>query len=114
MKKKLFGLLLLVASVFVLVACSTSNSNQPADGKYYSFYESDKEIGITEVVVDGDALTIFDHVYTIDTEKKQLVEGNKTLDYEYKDSVIIFDGISHVLYGSDKYQELLDEGYIVQ
>lgn len=63
------------------------------------------------MVVSGDTLTINNHVYTIDVENKKLVEGKKSLDCQYKDSVITFDGISYVLHGSKKYQELLDEGY---
>ncbi|MDY5634898.1 MAG: hypothetical protein SPF57_00815 [Streptococcus orisratti] len=101
MKKKLFAVLLMVMSVFLLVACS---SKDDLDGEYY--WVRDADYLQTMVTIKGNSGTIdVDGTYSItniDTDKKQITVNagsDYILPYSYNEDgslTIVEDS----LYGS--------------
>lgn len=119
MKKKVFGLMVLVLSAFVLIACSNSSSSLSGDnleGKYYGFYYvTESHVVLSKnpgMVIDGDVAKEGypdqgQTIYKIDRENKMFEGDNETLSYTLKDDVLTLNGDdTYVKAGSDKYKEL--------
>ncbi|WP_373757229.1 hypothetical protein [Streptococcus ferus] len=119
MKKKVFGLMVLVLSVFALIACSNSSSSLSGDnleGKYHLFYgETSNDVFLSKnpsIVIEGDVAKEgypgeSQIIYKVDKEKKLFEGDNKTLSYTLKDDVLtLSDNNTYVKAGSDKYKEL--------
>ena len=118
--KKLFVLILVSMSTFLLMACS-KQSNISLDGEYYWINENRNEVAF---VIAGDTGTIKQgeaEGFTIDKEKStiQLLGENiikLTKSYTFKDDVFTVDisGMKHDYYKKDSkaYQEALKKyGY---
>ena len=118
--KKLFVLILVSMSTFLLMACSKQSDNS-LDGEYYWINENRNEVafvisGDTGIIKHGEA-----EGFTIDKEKStiQLLGENiikLTKSYTYKDDVFTVDssGMKHDYYKKDSkaYQEALKKyGY---
>ena len=118
--KKLFVLILVSMSTFLLMACSKQSDNS-LDGEYYWINENRNEVAF---VIAGDTGTIKQgeaEGFTIDKEKStiQLLGENiikLTKSYTFKDDVFTVDisGMKHDYYKKDSkaYQEALKKyGY---
>ena len=118
--KKLFVLILVSMSAFLLMACS-KQSNNSLDGEYYWINENRNEVAF---VISGDTGTIKHgeaEGFTIDKEKstiKLLGENiiKLTKSYTFKDDVFTVDisGMKHDYYKKDSkaYQDALKKyGY---
>ena len=118
--KKLFVLILVSMSTFLLMACSKQSDNS-LDGEYYWINENRNEVafvisGDTGIIKHGEA-----EGFTIDKEKStiQLLGENiikLTKSYTFKDDVFTVDisGMKHGYYKKDSkvYQEALKKyGY---
>ena len=118
--KKIFVLLLVSMSAFLLMACSKQSDNS-LDGEYYWINENRNEVafvisGNTGTIKHGEA-----EGFTIDKEKStiQLLGENiikLTKSYTFKDDVFTVDisGMKHDYYKKDSkaYQEALKKyGY---
>ena len=113
--KKLFVLILVSMSTFLLMACSKQSDNS-LDGEYYWINENRNEVafvisGDTGIIKHGEA-----EGFTIDKEKStiQLLGENiikLTKSYTFKDDVFTVDisGMKHDYYKKDSmvYQEAL-------
>lgn len=118
--KKLFVLILVFMSTFLLMACSKQSDNS-LDGEYYWINENRNEVAF---VISGDTGTIKHgeaEGFTIDKEKStiQLLGENiikLTKSYTFKDDVFTVDisGMKHDYYKKDSkaYQDALKKyGY---
>lgn len=114
--KKIFGLFILMLSVFLLVACGNSSANKPADGEYYRANKNTKTIdSLSSYGVDGMTLRYYNSspkkIYTIDDKNLQVRYNDEVKDYSYEDGMLTIGGYRFVLKGSKKYKELINEGY---
>ena len=118
--KKLFVLILVSMSTFLLMACS-KQSDKSLDGEYYWINENRNEVAF---VISGDTGTIKHgeaEGFTIDKEKStiQLLGENiikLTKSYTFKDDIFTVDisGMKHDYYKKDSkaYQDALKKyGY---
>ena len=118
--KKLFVLILVSMSTFLLMACS-KQSNNSLDGEYYWINENRNEVAF---VISGDTGTIKHgeaEGFTIDKERStiQLLGENiikLTKSYTFKDDIFTVDisGMKHDYYKKDSkaYQQALKKyGY---
>ena len=122
MKKKLFGLLLLlVASVFVLFACSASSS-ESLNGTWYEYFKAgDGSMQVVEsdfqtVFVDGENITYQNGKYTIDKTNKRInkEDGSDSFDYNLDGDILEFDKKTFVRKDSAKYKKLIEDGAEIQ
>lgn len=114
MKKKLFGLLILVFSVFALVACS---SKSELDGKYYWITEDGGRLMMTISGtggnVDGDGRDFA--IVNVDNEKGQITVstdfGEKTYNLNYQEGKVDSPGGYGEYYqkGSKAFEEIMNK-----
>lgn len=101
MKKKLLAVLLMVMSVFLLVACS---SKDDLSGEYYWINEYRNELMVTisdnaSGTIDVDGVTY--SITNVDTDKKQITVNagsDYVVPYTYEDGILTLTEDS--LYGS--------------
>lgn len=116
MKKKLLAVLLMVMSVFLLVACSSETEKMA--GTYYRYFNASNTGELTistasssKIVVSGDTMTVGNEQYSINEDDKTVTGSNGTLSYSYSDDVLTLDGDTYVKAGTDKYDKIYEEAH---
>lgn len=124
MKKKILGILTLVASLFLLIGCSSES----LDGTYYRFgkFSNTDELYLDKeekIVIQGKEISIDGNSFRLDTEKKVIDSGQIDVPYSYEEGVVTITGTGSVYFGnaedmtfvkedSAKYKELLKEAKV--
>jgi lipoprotein len=111
MRKRVFGLCVLIMSVFVLTACGGQN----LDGKYYETFNSYNGNGVYLDKVDEPALVIKgktlkfdsdDSVYSIDSDKKVIVGDGESSAYSIDGDILSIDDKKYVKGDTDTYKAI--------
>lgn len=110
MKKKILGILTLVVSLFLLVACSSESM----DGTYYRYRENSE---VKSIFLDkSDVVTISGKVVSsdgkegkIDYEKEVISYNSLEANYDYKEGILKVNDRVYIKEGTDKYKEVLKE-----
>ncbi|WP_161979577.1 hypothetical protein [Streptococcus sp. S784/96/1] len=108
MKKKILGILTLVASLFLLIGCSSES----LDGTYYRFDEYDK--GKSVYLYKKDTIEIEDKKLTssengvakVDIEEGIINLSGKEIPFFYEEGVLSINDVTYVKVGSDKEKKL--------
>ncbi|HEM3632109.1 TPA: hypothetical protein U1D13_002284 [Streptococcus suis] len=116
--KKIIGLLVLVLSVFTLVACGGANE---LDGEYYWVRDVD---ALLVIKIDGEEAIVYSEGVRSATVNKKMetfeVSGfmNPTVKYSYKDGVLKANltGVEREFYkkGTDAFQKEMDENGLTE
>lgn len=111
MRKRVFGLCMLIMSALVLTACGGQN----LDGKYYETFNSYNGNGVYLDKVDEPALVIKgktlkfdsdDSVYSIDSDKKVIVGDGESSAYFIDGDILSIDDKKYVKGDTDTYKAI--------
>lgn len=111
MRKRFFGICLLIVSAVILTACGGQN----LDGKYYETFNSYNGNGAYLDKVDEPALVIKgktlkydndDSVYSIDSDKKVIVGDGESSAYSLDGDILSIDDKKYVKGGTETYKAI--------
>ena len=112
MRKRVFGLCVLIMSVFVLTACGGQN----LDGTYYRTFNASNNMGATIddesiIKIDGNKGKKVDEdvIFSVDKDKNVFIGNDATMPYQLDGDILTVDDDTFVKVGTKTYDEIKEK-----
>ena len=112
MRKRVFGLCMLIMSALVLTACSGQN----LDGTYYRTFNASNNMGATiddesVIKIDGNKGKKVDEdvIFSVDKDKNVFIGNDATMPYQLDGDILTVDDDTFVKVGTKTYDEIKEK-----
>ena len=109
MRKRVFGLCMLIMSVLFLTACGGQN----LDGTYYRTFNASNNMGATiddesVIKIDGNKGKKVDEdvIFSVDKDKNVFIGNDATMPYQLDGDILTVDDDTFVKVGTKTYDEI--------